>query len=63
MKTFQSSDPFVNLLYFIMRDEIPCGKIEEIVLMIENNLRVDTQYSNGYLAEYAENLVKRLKNI
>lgn len=53
-----SNDPMVGFLYDLMRDYIRPGDIERAV---ENNLYRDTcTFSNGWLAKYAEDIVKTL---
>lgn len=48
-------------LYLLMRDSsIPLGEIERIVIEIEKIQSENTIFSNGFLAEYAQNLRKRL---
>ncbi len=52
----------VAFLYCLIRDYVPPGIIEEI--MLNQNIdkdRGDTLYSNGWLAQYAIDLEKRLK--
>lgn len=48
----------VSFLYSLMRDHLPPGVIEELVREAEQE--PDVQYTNGWLARYAENLAKRL---
>jgi hypothetical protein len=50
----------VSFLYELMRDHLPTGVVEEIILASENESEVT--YSNGYLAKYAEDLANRLKD-
>jgi len=53
-----SDDPMVGFLYDLMRDYVQPGDIERAV---ENNLYRDTYtFSNGWLAKYAEDVVKTL---
>lgn len=55
-----SNDPMVGFLYDLMRDYVKPGDIERAV---ENNLYRDTcTFSNGWLAKYAEDIVKTLRN-
>lgn len=54
----------ISFLYSLMRDYLPTGTIEKIVQEIENkDLNQPADYSNGWLALYAENIANRLKNI
>lgn len=48
-----------SFLYTLMRDHVQPGDIEEIML---NHISDDTvEYSNGWLARYAEDIAQRLK--
>jgi hypothetical protein len=57
-----SKDPLVGFLYILMRDHLPVGMVEGIM---RDHVNVETDdvdnYSNGWLAEYAKDLSKRLK--
>ena len=55
-----SSDPMVSLFYELMRDAVPPGELERIVVnvCIENTPVV---FTNGYLARYAQDLADRLR--
>lgn len=48
----------ITFLYELMRDHLPAGKVEEIVRASEDESEVT--YTNGWLAQYAEDLAKRL---
>lgn len=50
----------VSFLYELMRDHLPAGVVEEIVLASEDESAVT--YTNGWLAKYAEDLALRLKD-
>lgn len=54
----------ISFLYELMRDHMPTGKVEKLVKNIEIgyelNDEADTLYSNGWLAQYAEDLANRL---
>lgn len=52
-------DPLVEFLYILMRDHLPVGTIEEIVMKHVRGTK--TVYSNGWLAEYAQDVAVRLK--
>jgi hypothetical protein len=57
-----SGDPLVSFLYVLMRDHLPTGVVAELVTSCE--LLGDdhqAQLSNGWLAEYAKDLAKRLQ--
>ena len=54
-----SNNKLTSFLYELMRDEIPPGKIEQLV---QNSEQIgETVYTNGWLALYAEYLAKRLQ--
>jgi len=55
-----SNKPLVGFLYILMRDYVPCGVVEEIM----KGQKIDSrkcQYTNGWLAQYAKDLAKRLR--
>lgn len=48
----------VSFLYELMRDHLPPGQVEAIVRASQEP---DCQYTNGWLAQYAQDLANRLK--
>lgn len=50
----------VSFLYELMRDHLPVGTVEELVRASEQESEV--VYTNGWLAQYAEDLANRLKD-
>jgi hypothetical protein len=56
-----SSDPVVSFLYVLMRDYVPTADVEEIMQKIAGCSKEETQFSNGWLAQYAEDVASRLK--
>lgn len=48
-------------LYLLMRDELPPGTIEKIAQETETPEFNGHQYCNGWLAQYANDLAKRLE--
>jgi len=51
-------------VYLLMRDHLPCGEVEAIVQEIEKtglNKTDEVRFSNGYLAEYAQNITSRIE--
>jgi hypothetical protein len=56
----RTKNNFVSLLYALMRDHVTPGVMEKLVNEIEGHTG-DTRLSNEYLAQYAEDLVKRLQ--
>lgn len=60
--TVRSDSKFVAFIYELLRNHVPSGTIEECVL---NSIGPDTEeftFTNGYLAEYAKDVVKRLNS-
>lgn len=59
-----STSKLVAFFYIAMRDgDIAPGRVEEILENHVLNFSADEQlYSNGYLAQYASDVVKRLKD-
>jgi hypothetical protein len=53
------SSRLVSFLYQLMRDHVPPGIVEELV--IESEDEPEITYTNGWLAKYAEDLAGRLK--
>jgi hypothetical protein len=53
-----SDDSLVSFLYELMRDVIPPGTVERILL---NSPRERTKFTNGYLAQYAKDVAYRLR--
>jgi len=58
-----SRSKLVSFLYILMRDHLPAGEVEDIMLHDVDVLPKDENcsYTNGWLARYAEDLAKRLK--
>lgn len=54
------TDPLVGFLYTLMRDYVPTGIVEEITLEVGPE---PTHYSNGWLAQYANDLAERLRKL
>jgi hypothetical protein len=52
------TDRVQSFLYDLMRDHLPPGKVEEIV---RNCDYASVSYTNGWLANYAADLSKRLR--
>lgn len=57
--TIMDNRPLVSFFYELLRDgSIPIGEIE---MMVRNSLPAKhTIYTNGYLAQYAQDIVGRL---
>lgn len=55
-------DRLTDFLYHLMRDYLPVGVVEEIFRESMNfEDCTGTEFSNGWLAQYANNLSKELK--
>jgi hypothetical protein len=52
------NDRLTSFLYELMRDHLPLGVVEKLVC---DSMESDVAYTNGWLAKYAEDLAKRLK--
>ena len=55
------SDPLTSFLYTLMRDELAAGTVERLVRDAVDGDEV-TVFTNGWLANYANNLAGRLQN-
>lgn len=61
----QTGDPLVSLLYTLMRDHLPAGTVqqlvdEEVTIFNNNGGKPVIHLTNGWLAQHAEFLAKRL---
>jgi hypothetical protein len=54
------TDPLIGFFYDLMRDHLPPGDVEQLV---QNQSSKETQFTNGWLANYAEDLASRLRPI
>lgn len=50
----------VAFLYLLIRDHLPAGEVQGIILKIETEDSNLWEYSNGYLANYAKYLENEL---
>lgn len=57
-----SEDKLVLLMYILLRDHFPSGKLEKIVDGIENSEAKVFSFTNGWMAQYAINLSNRIKS-
>lgn len=54
-----SDDPLVSFLYILMRDYIPVGAVESI--LIDHIIGKEcSEFTNGWLAEYAKYVAEKL---
>jgi len=59
----KSKDPLVGFLYTLMRDHLPTGTVEQLVQETQYGKNKECLYTNGWLAEYAENLAQRISQV
>jgi len=55
-------DPLTSFFYQLIRDELPAGKVEKIIQDIIDEEEKEIIFTNGWLAQYANNLAETLKN-
>ena len=58
--TVQITSKLVSFLYELLRDYLPAATVEELVRASEDTPNI--VYTNGWLAQYAEDLANRLKD-
>lgn len=59
-------EPIVVLLYLLMRDDLPAGRLERLVCELEQDRKFGSdgwKLSNGYLTGYAEELAERIRQV
>jgi hypothetical protein len=56
-----SDDRLLCFMYLLMRDKLPVGEVEQLVMEVENFSSYNIKYCNGWLAKYAQNLSQRIK--
>ncbi len=56
-----NNSKLVCFLYILLRDKFPAGVLEEIINTEISKTGEDIEYTNGYLANYAQDLADRLK--
>ena len=54
------SSKLVSFFYELLRDHLPVGEVERLVLNVTNPKASSCVYTNGYLAKYAQDIVQRL---
>jgi hypothetical protein len=53
--------PLVDFFYMLLRDHLPAGTVEKLVQEAEEDLdKIPMEYTNGYIAKYAQMLAGRL---
>lgn len=55
------NDKLVEFLYELMRDHLPTGTVELIVRNCKSDKDTTIKYCNGFLAQYAQDIAKRLQ--
>jgi hypothetical protein len=58
-----SRDPLVSFLYTLMRDHLTPGQVEEIMLRHMPKQGEVTEFCNGHLACYAEDVAERIHDM
>lgn len=56
-----SSDPLVTFLYILLRDHLPAGTVEAIVDHATPKKRTVSRFSNGWTAQHAIDIARRLR--
>jgi hypothetical protein len=56
---FAINDPLVGFLYDLMIEHCTPGKVEELAMKQTHEM---TTYTNGWLAQYASDLARRLRH-
>lgn len=54
------SNRLVWFLYDLMRDHLPAGTVEKLVVDLEKVDADTAEFSNGWLAQYAQDVAARL---
>lgn len=58
----KTEDKLVSFLYDLMRDHLPCGVVEDLVLnQVTTADDSEFLFTNGFLANYAKDLAQRLR--
>ena len=55
-------DRITEFLYILMRDQVPCGTVRQILRDMEKSIAQDMMYTNTYLAKMSEEYAKNLLN-
>jgi len=58
--TITDKNKSVEFLYVLMRDHVPAGTVEEVMCQTEGK---ECVYTNGFLAQYAQDVANRLNEI
>ncbi len=58
--TVKSKDKLVTFLYILMRDHLPLGEVEGIMMNHINDK--ESTFTNGWLANYAKDIARRFQN-
>lgn len=61
MDSYTVTDFEIAFMYVLLRDCLTAGRVEAIVEDLEKANSKSFILSNSYLAEYAENIVERLR--
>lgn len=55
-----SSSPLECFFYLLLRDKLPAAEVQSLFLEAMDTTGKDVTYSNGFLMQYAQYLVKTL---
>lgn len=62
MERRRTEDPLVAFLYLLLRDHLPAGRVEKVVMDVETMVPHEGfVLTNGFQAQYAEALAARLQ--
>lgn len=59
--TVTYTDPLTSFFYQLLRDHMPAGEVEKIINQIIEESGKEIVFTNGWLAQYANNLAQLLK--
>lgn len=57
------NDPLVAFFYDLLRDHLPPSTVETLVKTVEQHAGKLVKYTNGFIAQYAQNLTSRLTKL
>lgn len=56
-------DPLTQFFYLLMRDELPTGKVERIMMDVRKSAGMDVTHSAPHLEAYAATLADEIRSI
>lgn len=60
---FKSDDPLVSFFYSLLISHLQPGEIEALILDLERHQGKTILFTNGWIAQYAEDLAKRIYDL